>query len=610
MISFLRIIICAFSFFILTASSNHSFAADKSKWANLPIAHEGRVKPIDSFSRIILRKIAGSESIDGIRAATWLKEALFTPAIAMERQLFKTYNPIVLNLEPRESKQYTYLEIAQGIQKKQKIIQQLLNKEPTDWTGPQNELMRLYQNYILMTQLLRSMTAFLPLPFDVPEGDASNLDGINNYIDFLKIEQELTKKIEGISKKNNQDISKFSEEEQALTEFVFNTNIIRDGGTNNTLFKVLPKDWNDENKDWGTVWDTVHKGTGSPKTSDYSKIWQSMVQAYLDGKTETFNNLTNEAYVFFEEKHQRLSIEIFFNVFPSKNLATIAFLATFILAAAVIFRKEETNNTKTKRIISILPQPLFIFSTLLLALHIGLRIFILDRPPVGTLYESMLFVALICVLISLFLSLKQKSEDRSQSFFVGSLCAFLLLYLSNGIVDIDRLPTLSAVLNTNFWLTTHVLTITIGYGFCLIAGILAHIHLFQIGFKSKQKESFKTLMVVSIFALLFTTVGTILGGVWADQSWGRFWGWDPKENGALLIVLWIVWLVHSRISGHIQKFGFTVGMCFINIVVILAWFGVNLLNIGLHSYGFIEGIALAITIFCLAELRLQSEQTQ
>jgi len=106
----------------------------------------------------------------------------------------------------------------------------------------------------------------------------------------------------------------------------------------------------------------------------------------------------------------------------------------------------------------------------------------------------------------------------------------------------------------------------------------------------------------TLFALFFTLFGTILGGIWADQSWGRFWGWDPKENGALLIVMWQIMMLHLRITGFVKPMGFALGMILNNIVVILAWFGVNLLNVGLHSYGFATGIAINISLFIAFEL--------
>jgi len=104
------------------------------------------------------------------------------------------------------------------------------------------------------------------------------------------------------------------------------------------------------------------------------------------------------------------------------------------------------------------------------------------------------------------------------------------------------------------------------------------------------------------FGLLFSFIGTVLGGIWADQSWGRFWGWDPKENGALLIVIWCVILLHARQWGKIRDLGVALGSVFGGIVVSLAWFGVNLLNVGLHSYGFTDGAATKLFLYIGFEL--------
>ena len=102
--------------------------------------------------------------------------------------------------------------------------------------------------------------------------------------------------------------------------------------------------------------------------------------------------------------------------------------------------------------------------------------------------------------------------------------------------------------------------------------------------------------------VILLAAGTILGGVWADYSWGRFWGWDPKENGALFLCLWLLLIVHGKLAGYFKKSSFALVTSLTSIIVILAWFGVNLLNIGLHSYGFTDSIAQNIIIFALAEV--------
>jgi ABC-type transport system involved in cytochrome c biogenesis permease subunit len=103
-------------------------------------------------------------------------------------------------------------------------------------------------------------------------------------------------------------------------------------------------------------------------------------------------------------------------------------------------------------------------------------------------------------------------------------------------------------------------------------------------------------------ALTLTFLGTNLGGIWADQSWGRFWGWDPKENGALMIVLWTALLFHAKAAQMIGPLGFAVGAVIGMMVVMWAWFGVNLLSVGLHSYGFTSGIAASLIIYAVVEV--------
>ena len=112
-----------------------------------------------------------------------------------------------------------------------------------------------------------------------------------------------------------------------------------------------------------------------------------------------------------------------------------------------------------------------------------------------------------------------------------------------------------AVLDSNFWLATHVVTITIGYSGTFLAGALAHrlrrpaARRAPRPTRPRARRSCRMTYGIVCFALFFSFVGTVLGGIWADQSWGRFWGWDPKENGALLIVLWNAIILHARWGG-------------------------------------------------------------
>jgi hypothetical protein len=163
---------------------------------------------------------------------------------------------------------------------------------------------------------------------------------------------------------------------------------------------------------------------------------------------------------------------------------------------------------------------------------------------------------------------------------------------------------MQAVLDTQFWLATHVVCITLGYAATFVAGLLGILYL-VLGLSTPmlddatRKNIGRMIYGVVCFALLFSFFGTVLGGLWADDSWGRFWGWDPKENGALLIVLWNALVLHARWDKMIADRGLAVLSIGGNIVTAWSWFGVNELGIGLHSYGFTEGVVAALFTFFL-----------
>jgi hypothetical protein len=187
----------------------------------------------------------------------------------------------------------------------------------------------------------------------------------------------------------------------------------------------------------------------------------------------------------------------------------------------------------------------------------------------------------------------------------------------------DTMEMMQAVLDTNFWLATHVVTVTIGYTATYLAGILAMLYIILgvftpvMGQKVAAPESepkrkvellHKTvgrMIYGSIcFAVMMSFIGTVLGGIWADQSWGRFWGWDPKENGALIIVIWNALILHARWGGMVRERGIAVLAIIGNIVTSWSWFGVNELGAGLHSYGFTDGTVFWLLVFVATQLHL------
>ena len=237
---------------------------------------------------------------------------------------------------------------------------------------------------------------------------------------------------------------------------------------------------------------------------------------------------------------------------------------------------------------------------------ITLRMIIKERPPVSTLYESIVFAAWVGVAIAMIMEYFSRAS-KSISLFTGAASGYILMAIAGKYaMDGDNMAVLVAVLDSNFWLSTHVTSMVIGYSACLVAGGIGHIYVLMHlmpNYKPKQvKEVGKLVYGTLCFGTIIAFLGTILGGLWADQSWGRFWGWDPKENGAMLIVLWSVILLHARLGGYIRDWGLALGAVFGNIVVAAAWWGVNLLSVGLHNYGFTQGLFNKLAIFTAIEL--------
>ncbi|MEE8467898.1 MAG: cytochrome c biogenesis protein CcsA, partial [Planctomycetota bacterium] len=241
---------------------------------------------------------------------------------------------------------------------------------------------------------------------------------------------------------------------------------------------------------------------------------------------------------------------------------------------------------------------------------ITLRCIIRSRPPVLTLYDTIIFIAAACVLVAMFMEwINRQRIALALATMLGAGGMFLSMKyeLKEAATAGDTMSSLVAVLDTNFWLATHVTTITLGYAAGLLASAIAHVWLLGklFGLRKGDKTFYKSItrMVYGVvcFGLLLSVVGTILGGIWANMSWGRFWGWDPKENGALLICIWELMILHARMAGFIRDRGLAVMAVLGGLVVAFSWWGVNLLNIGLHSYGFTSGIFKVLAVVFAVE---------
>ncbi len=227
---------------------------------------------------------------------------------------------------------------------------------------------------------------------------------------------------------------------------------------------------------------------------------------------------------------------------------------------------------------------------------IVIRCLIMERPPITTLYETIIFITTAAVIGALLV--EWLSRKKGLGMTVACVAGAAGMFLSLRFFDMeakDSLQQLQAVLITNFWLATHVPCINLGYAAGMVACICSLVYFTRrmFGVTKAGDEDARTITRIGyafvLTGLFLSLVGTVLGGIWANYSWGRFWGWDPKENGALMIVLMNLIILHARLGGYIREAGFHASCVLLGMTTVFSWFATNQLGIGLHAYGELSG---------------------
>ena len=329
-------------------------------------------------------------------------------------------------------------------------------------------------------------------------------------------------------------------------------------------------------------------------------VYAALLDNYKKNEVSLFNESVSHLDQFHNSHSSALNrlvnLEYLFNVFnPLGN--TISIYVLSFLLSLLFFLTKKANFFKASLIVTYIA---FIIHTIGLIM----RVIITGRPPVTNLYSSAVFIGWFSIVLAL---LQEKLFKNKIGPILASSIGFITLIIAYHLsFQSDTMELMQAVLDSNFWLATHVITITLGYSGTFLAGFIGIYYVFAKLFSKPSKELLSQLnkMVFGIicFSLLLSFIGTVLGGIWADQSWGRFWGWDPKENGALLIVLWNALILHARMAGLIKIKGIMLASIFGNIVTSFSWFGVNMLGVGLHSYGFMEKEFIWLVGFCISQL--------
>ncbi|MCH2473881.1 MAG: cytochrome c biogenesis protein CcsA [Gammaproteobacteria bacterium] len=575
---------------------------------NIPIQEQGRIKPLDTYARNQALAFYGKRKIkhEEISAIDWMIDLFIHPEKGLEQKIFNIRSPDIVNALDLEwtnnFHKYSYSEIFPGIQNQLPLISNIFDKKEEDRDLFENQLVELYQNIMKYRQIASSLSCLLPMftvydpetaeKLHIEPGQFTSYAHIMSHRGSLfNVSQNILTKSEESWTENEREVALllYNLQQTSLDEFA-------------QALKIIPPAKDDTTGLWISPWELLD---GREIEPHQDRIMKSM-EAYLVARYDNNSGAMSDALKSYRTgllsspgdrvKFSILEKETWLNKANLFTLSLVFYLFGFILLGiSWMVQPILLKNVAYGSLISG-----FMFHTY----GIYLRMVIMSRPPISTLYETVIFVGFVIVLLSVVIEYLRKD---GLGVFIGSVSGSMLHYVGFGYAaDGDTLEMLVAVLNSNFWLATHVTTIILGYGTSLMAGLIGHLYLIEkirVPNNSKRLKSiYDNMFGVTLIALFFTLFGTILGGIWADQSWGRFWGWDPKENGALLIVLWQLMMVHMRLSGLAKADRFALGMVLNNIVVIMAWFGVNLLSIGLHSYGFASGIAVNIVLFTVFEL--------
>lgn len=340
--------------------------------------------------------------------------------------------------------------------------------------------------------------------------------------------------------------------------------------------------------------------------------WVGMLEAWRAQDPVRFNQevaaYTTSLKSGLPDAVSRADTEVVFNRYQPFYIGMVMYVIVFLVAIAgfwlFAFARRESYRTVVLTAALLLGLTFVLHTT-----GLTVRMILQGRPPVTNLYSSAVFVGWGAVLVCLALEYLFRLGIGS---LVGAMVGFCTLLIAHHLAKTgDTLEMMQAVLDTNFWLATHVTAISIGYVATFVAGGLGILYIFlgvlTSGLTRDLHRAIGRMIYGTIaFALLFSFVGTVLGGIWADQSWGRFWGWDPKENGAVLIVLMNALILHARWGGMVQQRGMAVLAVGGNIITTWSWFGTNQLGIGLHSYGFMDSAVFWLLAFVVSQLLIMA----
>lgn len=537
---------------------------DAAGFGNLPILDGGRVKPLDSLARNSLLVIHGSQGFRYkgryIGPDEWILDVMFRPHVADDQAIFLINDTEVQGLIDVKDKKvgrdnYSFADLSSHLEEIQKQAQAAQPIAPQKRTRFQSAIVNLFDRAYLYYKLRNTL-------------QLAGSPGLG---------WELQSIGDGEASARHQDLMQLA------------------------VFRILPPLPGGSPDAWKNVGESLRAAAAGQGAHPALVPLARLNAAYVANDPAGFNQaLADMKGVVSTLKPGALdhaNNEVVFNrAQPFFVGLSIYFVAFLVLCVSWIYKPEILRPTAYTLLFS---------GAIVHTLGLAARIILQGRPPVTNLYSSAVFVGWGAVILGLVI---ERMYRKGFGTAVAAAAGFASLIVAQNLgTEGDTMEMMRAVLDSNFWLATHVVTITIGYSGTFLAGAIAIGYTLRKHITTKvDVETDKALVDMAYgiicFALFFSFVGTVLGGIWADQSWGRFWGWDPKENGALLIVLWNAIILHARWAGYVRDRGIMIMAIFGNVITACSWFGVNMLGVGLHSYGFMDQAFYALMGFCISQL--------
>ncbi|MBD3321768.1 MAG: hypothetical protein GF350_11790 [Chitinivibrionales bacterium] len=577
---------------ILAACLPHravSSEMDISTFRSISIMDNNRPKPLDTYAQIKLLQFSGRRKVKGHTASEWLARVLFEPSKAAQYRIFLIDNPEIVDAAgiERRKRRYSFADLHAGLGKLHRLAHKASMTPAKERSNFENEVARTYRNVSEYAELTGMFSFIEPDPsYGITDTAVARALGLESprpmmsYYELLSCAPGISQAMREVGSRDRSEWTPFDSAVVRIAHAMY-----RSGGRiANPPPHIIPF-VNDSSVQWMSPWGMLAKLASSAKGNAEIELLITMRNAFRSRDQAVFDTATQQFIASVKTHLGRLdespdhSLEIAYNslnpFLKSKILFGLACLGSLFLLISL------------RRWLYIGVITTVAAGFLFLTWGLVARMLILNRPPIDNLYGTLVFVGWTAVMLGTVVEFWQKN---ALGLLTGSCIGFALLHLAGRYgAEGDTMGMLAAVLNNNFWLTTHIITITLGYTGILAAGIAGHVYIIQhLAARDKEKplSTAKTIYAVLAFGFTFTVIGTVLGGMWADQSWGRFWGWDPKENGALLICLWCAIVFHARSGGMIRHWGLAAGSIIGLVLVMFAWLGVNLLGVGLHSYGF------------------------